>query len=149
MKILLAADGSEFSRAAVERVCEDFIKPENTEIKIISVYQTVLPLDNFEQSARYAEEHERAMRELAKSHADQAAGTIRNCAAEAKVELSVEVVLGAADRAVLETAENWKADLIVTGTHGRGFWGRNLIGSVSDAIIHHAPCSVLIVRKKS
>ena len=37
-------------------------------------------------------------------------------------------------------------DLIVVGSHGRGFWGR-LLGSVSDGVVHHAPCSVLVVRK--
>lgn len=54
---------------------------------------------------------------------------------------------GAADRAIIETAKEWEADLIVVGSHGRGFWGRLTAGSVSDSLVHHAPCSVLVARK--
>ena len=50
-----------------------------------------------------------------------------------------------ATRGINETARG-KADLIVVGSHGRGFWGR-LLGSVSNGVVHHAPCSVLVVRK--
>jgi nucleotide-binding universal stress UspA family protein len=38
------------------------------------------------------------------------------------------------------------ADLIVVGTHGRGRVGRLVLGSVSDHVVRHAPCPVLIVR---
>ena len=55
--------------------------------------------------------------------------------------------MGATNRVIIETAKDWNADLIVVGSHGRGFWGRTMIGSVSDSVIHHAPCSVLVVRK--
>jgi len=54
--------------------------------------------------------------------------------------------MGAPSRMIIESATNWGADLIVVGSHGRGFWGRVMLGSVSDAILHHAPCSVLVVR---
>ena len=48
---------------------------------------------------------------------------------------------------IIELAREWGADLIVVGSHGRGFWGR-LLGSVSTGVVHHAPCSVLVVRKR-
>ena len=38
------------------------------------------------------------------------------------------------------------ADLIVLGSHGYKTWERLLLGSVSNSVVHHAPCSVLIVR---
>ena len=46
----------------------------------------------------------------------------------------------------IEEAQNWGADLIIVGSHGYGFWSRALLGSVSNAVINHAPCSVLVVR---
>ncbi len=49
---------------------------------------------------------------------------------------------------IVEEAQKWSADLIVLGSHGYGFWERMLLGSVSNAVVHHAPCSVLIVRNK-
>jgi nucleotide-binding universal stress UspA family protein len=55
--------------------------------------------------------------------------------------------MGMPEQILLETAKEWNADLIVVGSHGRGFWGRMLLGSVTDALVHHAPCSVLVVRQ--
>jgi nucleotide-binding universal stress UspA family protein len=47
---------------------------------------------------------------------------------------------------ILDEAEKWDADLIVVGSHGYRGWQRFLLGSVSQAIASHAPCSVQIVR---
>jgi nucleotide-binding universal stress UspA family protein len=48
---------------------------------------------------------------------------------------------------IVEEAERWGADLIVMGSRGLGAWNRLLLGSVSSAVVHHAKCSVEIVRK--
>jgi nucleotide-binding universal stress UspA family protein len=53
---------------------------------------------------------------------------------------------GPAAKEIIDKAERWRADLIVVGSHGYGFWGR-LLGSVSNYVVHNAPCSVLVVRK--
>ena len=47
---------------------------------------------------------------------------------------------------ILDEAESWKADLIVLGSHGYTPWKRLLLGSVSQAIVSHAKCSVEVVR---
>lgn len=47
---------------------------------------------------------------------------------------------------ILREAEDQKADLIVVGCRGMGAVGRFLLGSVSDRVLHHAPCSVMIVK---
>jgi nucleotide-binding universal stress UspA family protein len=52
---------------------------------------------------------------------------------------------GAAD-ALIETAEQVEADLIVVGSRGMTGAKRLLLGSVPNGVSHHAPCSVLIVR---
>jgi nucleotide-binding universal stress UspA family protein len=48
-------------------------------------------------------------------------------------------------RAICELAESWQADTIVVGSHGRKGISELLIGSVSNYVMHHAPCSVWVV----
>jgi nucleotide-binding universal stress UspA family protein len=47
---------------------------------------------------------------------------------------------------ILAEAEKMRADLIVTGSHGRHGAGRFLLGSVSSKIVDHAGCAVLVVK---
>lgn len=51
----------------------------------------------------------------------------------------------AADR-ICQVAESEGIDLVVLGTHDRGRFARLWFGSVSDRVVHDAPCSVLVVR---
>ena len=48
--------------------------------------------------------------------------------------------------AIIDAAQAEGADMIVVGSHGRGTVGRVLIGSVSDHVVRHASCPVLVVR---
>jgi nucleotide-binding universal stress UspA family protein len=53
---------------------------------------------------------------------------------------------GDAADALLDVAEEQKADLVVVGNKGMSGTRRFLLGSVPNKVSHHAPCSVLIVR---
>jgi nucleotide-binding universal stress UspA family protein len=46
-------------------------------------------------------------------------------------------------------AREWNADLILMGSHGRGAFGRLLLGSTAQAVLRHATCSVEIVRQRT
>lgn len=52
---------------------------------------------------------------------------------------------GEASQAILEAAERHDVDVIVVGSHERGWFSRLLTGSVSDAVTKHAPVPVLVV----
>jgi nucleotide-binding universal stress UspA family protein len=56
---------------------------------------------------------------------------------------------GDAKSRILESAKDWRADLIVLGSHGRKGLEHFLMGSVSEAVARHAGCSVEIVRIRS
>ena len=48
--------------------------------------------------------------------------------------------------AVIQAANQLKADLVVMGTHGRRGWRRALLGSVAEEVVRGARCPVLVVR---
>ncbi|MBK6658894.1 MAG: universal stress protein [Proteobacteria bacterium] len=49
---------------------------------------------------------------------------------------------------ICRIAEERKADLIVTSTHGRTGLAHLVMGSVAERVVRHAPCSVLVVRAR-
>jgi nucleotide-binding universal stress UspA family protein len=90
--------------------------------------------------ARYIEE--------AKRHAEMWYESLRELAAKEGVKASSETILdiGSAADSIIKYAESKKVDLIVMGTHGRTGIKRFLLGSVANAVVTHAKCSVLVVR---
>ncbi len=54
--------------------------------------------------------------------------------------------VGHAAEVIAGVAEEWFADLVIVGSHGRGGLGRVLLGSVAEAVVRHAPCPVLVTR---
>lgn len=53
---------------------------------------------------------------------------------------------GAPETEIVEYAKKWGADLIVVGSHDRPLLERLLLGSISQGVVKHAPCSVLVVK---
>ncbi|MBS1992436.1 MAG: universal stress protein [Cyanobacteria bacterium SZAS LIN-3] len=66
-----------------------------------------------------------------------------------KLKIEHRVVQGRAGQAVVDTAREWGADLIIMGSHGRSGLEKLLMGSVAEAVIAAAPCSVEIVKEKT
>jgi len=62
------------------------------------------------------------------------------------LQLRTEIVMENPRHGIPRAASDWKANLIVMGSHGRGAFGRLLVGSTVQAVLRHAPCSVEIVR---
>ena len=147
MKILIATDGSDYSKEAIEECCRMVIRPENTKVLVVSAYEDAYPIiaEPFALSAEYYQKLDDAVRELAANFVGDAKEMIRDRFLGVEFSLETEILRGSPDQQIVERAKEWKADLIVVGSHGRGFWGR-LLGSVSNGVVHHAPCSVLVVR---
>jgi nucleotide-binding universal stress UspA family protein len=79
-------------------------------------------------------------------------GALARAAAElgdeiGRVERSVVVGHPAAE--ILAAAEEPGVDLVVVGARGLGLLGRLVLGSVSERVVHHAPCPVLVVKSKA
>jgi nucleotide-binding universal stress UspA family protein len=143
MKILLAIDDSKFSHAAVQSVVTRAWSP-GTEVKVLSVVEPPSLLIGREMTG-YDPEFEavwKALREQAKALVTKATEVVR------KTGLNVTPALEEGDpkSKIIDIAKQWRADLIVLRSHGRKGLNRFLMGSVSEAVVRHAHCSVEIVR---
>jgi nucleotide-binding universal stress UspA family protein len=59
-----------------------------------------------------------------------------------------EIVEGGPVEEIVDYAQEKNIDLIVMGTHGRGWLAHALLGSVAEKVVRKAPCPVLTVRVK-
>lgn len=147
MKILLATDGTKHGDAAAKSLTK-FNLDKNDAIHIISVVDMAIPigLDIYSGYLPDTAEIEKAARE----HVDQViastATDLDQTFAGSGVTITTDVLFGSPDSRIVETAEAIAADMIVIGSHGYKRWERLLLGSVSDSVVHHAHCSVLVVR---
>ncbi len=148
MKILIATGGSDYSFMAVRKACELIVKPENTKIRIISVYRDLATAsaEPLEISPEQINSIENIGRIQSTEFALKAAEIIRGHFPDDEIDISMVAVKGDAKRKILEEAEKWNADAIVVGSLGHNFLSRVFLGSVSEAIVKAAKCSVLIVR---
>jgi nucleotide-binding universal stress UspA family protein len=148
MKILLATDGSDYSKAAVNSVAER-PWPQGSEVKIISAMEIPYAptTETWVMPDSYYSELDRVAREQAEAAVKDAVERIESGKASG-IEIITKIISGSAGEAILDEAERWDADLIVLGSHGYKGWRRFLLGSVSHAVATHAHCSVEIVRQK-
>lgn len=150
MKILLAVDGSECGNAAVEEIANR-PWPRGTEVQVISIAH--LPFaptpETWALPDSYYSQMEKVGQEQTQAAINHALSCLResNAARETPLILTGKTLVGHAEEIIIETAKDWGADLIVLGSHGYRAIERFLLGSVSQAVASHAPCSVEIVRK--
>src|SRR5918998_3891505 len=90
---------------------------------------------------------EHAQQELT-THAEQPTAGVAETLRASGLSTETATLDGDPRSVIVDEAERWSADLIVIGTHGYTGIKRWLLGSVAQAVISHAPCSVEVVRKK-
>ncbi|HYL39026.1 MAG TPA: universal stress protein [Bryobacteraceae bacterium] len=144
MRILLATDGSACSQLAARSLAAR-PWPAGTEFRVFSVAELSVPLLRMPYFSPHAMEQLRADAMRKAENAEMAAEGILT---DAGLQASGTVAVPAATpkELILQDAEEWGADLIVCGSHGRRGLSRFLLGSVSEAIATHAGCSVEIIR---
>jgi nucleotide-binding universal stress UspA family protein len=150
MKVLIATDGSDYSQAAIDECCRMFRNSTDAEIEIIAVYELMLPpAGPYTLAPEYIQQVDDESRAQANTVTEKALSQIREKCQRLADKTITKVVCGAPAQQIVEESENWGADLIICGSHGYGFWKRAWMGSVSNALVHHAPCSVMVVRAKA
>lgn len=144
MKVLVATDGSELSVTAAHRAFELLGAP--SEVTVLAVL-TEMPGDDaggFESSVESPLEERKSWENETTAAQEAIAATVAEVHG-AKVETRVEV--GDAGPMIVWVAEQIAADVVVVGSHGRGALKRMVSGSVSEHVVHHSPCPVLVVRR--
>jgi nucleotide-binding universal stress UspA family protein len=135
-RLLVATDGSEYSRKAVDKAL-DLLQYSRGSLTVVSVLEisshiyAVAP-EIAEEKIKLPEKHVAEVKELAASRGLVAEGFVR----EAEC----------ANGIITDIARKHSIDLIVVGSHGRTGLKRLLMGSVTESVIAHSPCPVLVVK---
>ena len=141
--IVVGTDGSETATSAVRQAVE-LAKATGARIELVSAYEPVSGQRLREESTQVPGDMQWMVnpREDVDATLDEA----MELAAEAGVQMERHARQGDPADAILDVAEETKADLIVVGNKGMTGARRFLLGSVPNKVSHHAPCSVLIIR---
>ena len=134
-KVLLATDGSPASEPASEQAI-DLATQMGCRLLVVSVLGG---------SARPSEAASDLAPDSRASLTSKAQGIVARAKA-AGVDASFLVWEGEPGDAIVAAADSESADVIVVGSHGRSGVSRFLIGSVSDYVVRHAHCPVMVVR---
>ncbi|MBI5496850.1 MAG: universal stress protein [Deltaproteobacteria bacterium] len=136
-EIVVGFDGSDPSRRAFERAVE-MARAEGGRVTLVYAFDPVpfTPLEVYGVAPPTVRstEIERAHKML--QHAAERADNVKT---------DVVVETGYPADVLVETAKARKADLVVVGSRGMRAIGRFMLGSVSDRVVHMAPCAVLVV----
>ena len=141
--IVVGTDGSETAGQAVRQAVE-LAKTHGAKVQLVSAYEPVSGQRLREESQQVPEDMQWKVNPRA--DVDATLEDASETATEAGVDVEVHARQGDPADAILDVAEETKADLIVVGNKGMTGARRFLLGSVPNKVSHHAPCSVLIIR---
>src|SRR6266567_3590815 len=136
-KILVAIDGSPASEKALAAAVDLALhyKAEATAISVASFPEVVGTVGEVDELRRSAEARYRQIGEAAVEYARSRGVLLRSV-----------VVRGHAADAIVRYAETEGADLLVVGQHGHSRIARFFLGSTTDRVSEHCPCTVMIVK---
>ena len=142
-RIVVGTDGSESAAEAV-RQAVDLAKLASARLSIVSAFEPVSKrrVEGEQQGAPADVQYEIGPREDVNLVLDAAAATAK----QEGIDVQTHPVEADPAEAILNVADETKADLIVVGNKGMTGARRFLLGSVPNKVSHHAPCSVIIVR---
>ena len=149
-KVLLATDGSKEAELAA-RTAADLAQKTGSELHVVHVFgiapvgPPVYPeATDLQGEALEEEAEERISEQRAREVLDAEVGKVRSGGGTL---VEAHLIEGRIAPEVVALAEEIGAGLIVMGSRGRGGIRRALMGSVSDAVVRHAHCPVLVVRE--
>lgn len=143
-RILVPIDGSPTSSKGLDEAIE-LGKLTGATLRLIHVVDAMMFATGFEPFAAYGGDLIPIMREAGTKVLQEGEARARAGGVQVQTHL-FEPLVGRVAEVVAKDATEWKADLIVIGTHGRRGVGRVLMGSDAEQIARIAPAPVLLVR---
>lgn len=140
-KIMVATDGSEPVRKAVETAVE-IAKISGAKLYAVYVVSSGGLSISFPKDVGW----ERATLEYFRAEGREATAYVENSGKAANVEVESVILEGSPANEILDFAEKNDIDLIVMGTLGRTGIQRFLLGSVAENVVRHSKKAVLVVR---
>lgn len=155
-KILVALDRSPLATTVFQAGLE-LTKPAATELMLVHVLSSdeegsPLPIPPNADTIYWAPGSEMNLeiwQQQWETYAAENLQTLQAFAATARstgINVEFQQLPDSPGRGICQVARSWDADLIVIGSRGRSGWHELLLGSVSNYVLHHARCSVLIVK---
>jgi len=142
-RILISTDLSDPSQQAIDAGAE-MAERFDAEVILCYVVEDHIPtMGMIEFSGVQMAEIETAHKQAAGEHIQTVAEKLEGRG----LTVRREIPLGVPHREIVELARKTDADMIVMGTHGRGFVSRLVLGSTTDRVLRHAPCPVYVVRE--
>jgi nucleotide-binding universal stress UspA family protein len=144
-RVLLALDGSRGANRA-ERSAVEISAATGSVLDIVRVLEAeqYRPYPGPEYREGWEADLERSKRQV-EAFLDERTQSLRDEGVEVG---DAHLALGDPDKEIVRFAEDLHADLIVLGSRGLGSLRRALLGSVSDSVVRHAHCPVLVVRQE-
>ena len=139
-KILLAYDGSEGAKLALEKVTE-MAKAGAAELHLLAVGR----IPEYAETVSEVEEAKEQAREFYSKIMEEAAASLL----QRDLSSTIHIDYGKPADVILRIAEKWGADLIAIGTNPHSALRRRVLGGTVDKVVDHAHCSVLVVRNDS
>jgi nucleotide-binding universal stress UspA family protein len=140
MKILLAADGSSYTKKALAfLITHEEIAGGEGELIVVNVQPAVPPRVKTMVGAA-------AVNDFHREEAEKVLRPIEKFLARHDIAYSTKWAVGQPGVEVVKLAQKEKAQLIVMGTHGHGVLGRALLGSVAQNVLTSCDIPVLLVK---
>jgi nucleotide-binding universal stress UspA family protein len=150
IQLIIAHDGSPESEAIIHCV-SGRRWPDNSEARIVSVIQPLVPATTALDASTFAQEPAYALicaaDERMRLHFANIASETTNALRRAGLIATHSIIDGDPREVLLSKADEWRADTIFIGARGLGRMERLFLGSVSSHIVTHAHCTVEVVRR--
>lgn len=139
MKVLLAADGSKYTKKALAFIVANAGLCETDEMVVFNVQPAVPPRVKAMLGAGAVNEYHR-------EEARKVLDPIERFLKRQDLQFRTAWAVGSAPTELLAAAKREKTQLIVLGTHGHGIIGRALMGSVAQRVVTDSEIPVLLVK---